>query len=341
MFVRFRTTPRRLQVSILEAHRAGTKVTNEHVASLGSIAVPMSVGGRQAFWADLWERLARLSNRIGPDDQAKIRNAVHARIPMVLPEEANADEAAYWATYSAMSAQKAVEKRHDATSAIEEAEYFESVAATFAENRAAALQGDHAGRMLVGKMYFGATLGEFAEACRTTPADGTPIVMANGEIGTYRTIKRPNRNDRRRRRNGLRFTPQAVKGCKPSSGGNHWRVATPEEIEAAKAKIGPEDRAARSTNCTDLDGAAFDAVFGAVAPKEDQQRHRSECEVALVRRAADLHPDWRNIDDNHVEYTCEGEADLDALLGWLRTNHPWVVCEVEAEVAGEMAVPPF
>ena len=42
---------------------------------------------------------------------------MHARIPMVLPEEANADEAAYWATYSAMSAQTAVEKRHDATSA--------------------------------------------------------------------------------------------------------------------------------------------------------------------------------------------------------------------------------
>jgi hypothetical protein len=40
MFVRFRTTPCRLQVSILEARRSARKVTNEHIASLGSVAVP-------------------------------------------------------------------------------------------------------------------------------------------------------------------------------------------------------------------------------------------------------------------------------------------------------------
>jgi hypothetical protein len=55
MFVRFRKTANRLQVSILEAHRAGGRVTNEHIASLGSIDLSMSVGSRQAFWANLWD----------------------------------------------------------------------------------------------------------------------------------------------------------------------------------------------------------------------------------------------------------------------------------------------
>jgi hypothetical protein len=86
MFVRFRKTPRRLQVSILEkTSRKAGKVASEHVASLGSVTLPMTVRGRQAFWAYLWDRLATLSNRVGAEDQARIRNAVHARIPMVLP----------------------------------------------------------------------------------------------------------------------------------------------------------------------------------------------------------------------------------------------------------------
>jgi hypothetical protein len=90
MFVRFRKTPRRLQVSILETSRKAGKVASEHVASLGSVTLPMTVRGRQAFWAYLWDRLATLSNRVGAEDQARIRNAVHARIPMVLPDEAAA-----------------------------------------------------------------------------------------------------------------------------------------------------------------------------------------------------------------------------------------------------------
>jgi hypothetical protein len=57
--------------------------------------------------------------------------------------------------------------------------------------------------------------------------------MANGEIGTYHTVKRPDRNDRRRRRGGFRFTPRAVKGWKPSGAGSSWRVAKPDEIEPA------------------------------------------------------------------------------------------------------------
>jgi hypothetical protein len=88
MFVRFHQT---LQVSILKTRRKAGKVANEHVASLGSIALPMTVRGRQVFWAYLWERLASLSDRLGADDQARIRNAVHRRIPLVHPDEAAAD----------------------------------------------------------------------------------------------------------------------------------------------------------------------------------------------------------------------------------------------------------
>jgi hypothetical protein len=60
MFVRFRQTPRRLQASIVETRRKAGKV-----ASLGTIGLPMTVRGRQAFWAYLWDRLATLSNRVG------------------------------------------------------------------------------------------------------------------------------------------------------------------------------------------------------------------------------------------------------------------------------------
>jgi hypothetical protein len=105
MFVRFRQSHHRLQVSVLGTRRVAGKVTSEHVGSLGSVAVPTTVAGRLAFWENLWERLTALSNRISADDQTKIRNAVHARIQMVLPDEANADEAAYWEKYSAVFAE--------------------------------------------------------------------------------------------------------------------------------------------------------------------------------------------------------------------------------------------
>jgi hypothetical protein len=219
MFVRFRKTPRRLQVSILEAHRAGGKVASEHIASLGSIAVPMSVGGRQLFWANLWDRLTNLSNRIGADDQAKIRNAVHARIPIVMPDEANADEAKYWETYSATFAEDGAKGREDAACAIAEAERDEGIAAVFAENRAAALKGERpmergvVGALLVAKIGY-----------RPPPPDGTPIIMANGEPGIYRAAKRPDRQDRRRRRGGVRFTPKPVEGWDQSASPGFWQV---------------------------------------------------------------------------------------------------------------------
>jgi len=62
MFVRFRQNTYRLQVSLVKTRRADGKVRHEHIASLGSIVMPMTVAGRIAFWRSLHERLARLSN---------------------------------------------------------------------------------------------------------------------------------------------------------------------------------------------------------------------------------------------------------------------------------------
>jgi hypothetical protein len=90
MFARFRQTPNRLQVSIVEPRRLAGKVRGEHVASLGSIETPLSVAGRIAFWQRVNDRLAKLSNRIDPEMQGKIRGDLHARIPMVTIDEQRA-----------------------------------------------------------------------------------------------------------------------------------------------------------------------------------------------------------------------------------------------------------
>jgi hypothetical protein len=90
MFVRFRQTRSRLQLSLIETRRFHGKVRHEHVASLGSITSPPSVADRIEFWARLFERLGKLSNRIGPEGQHKIFDAIHARVPMVTAEERQA-----------------------------------------------------------------------------------------------------------------------------------------------------------------------------------------------------------------------------------------------------------
>jgi len=46
MFARFRPSPYRLQVSIVETRRVGGKVRHQHIASLGSIETPLTVANR-------------------------------------------------------------------------------------------------------------------------------------------------------------------------------------------------------------------------------------------------------------------------------------------------------
>jgi len=90
MFVRFRQTDRRLQISLVETRRIDGKVRHGHIASFGSVEWPPSVDARIAFWQRLHERLARLSNRVDAAAQAKILGDVHARIPMVTLDEQRA-----------------------------------------------------------------------------------------------------------------------------------------------------------------------------------------------------------------------------------------------------------
>jgi hypothetical protein len=90
MFVRFRQQGNRLQASLMQNRRVSGKMQSEHIASLGSVDAAVSVRERLAFWAKLPERLARLGNRVGPDDQAKVYAALHTRIPMVTPDEQRA-----------------------------------------------------------------------------------------------------------------------------------------------------------------------------------------------------------------------------------------------------------
>jgi hypothetical protein len=103
MFVRFRKQGHRLGVSLMQTRRVGVRVQSEHVAALGSVDDPPSVRERFAFWAALPERLARLGNRLAASEHAKIIGALHARIPMVTPDDQRAiqeenakDEERFW-----------------------------------------------------------------------------------------------------------------------------------------------------------------------------------------------------------------------------------------------------
>lgn len=90
MFVRFRKTPKHLQVSVVETHRAAGKVAHDHIGALGSIRVPSSVNDRISFWAKLPSRLAALGNRIDGAAHGTILHAVYAKIPRPTVDELQA-----------------------------------------------------------------------------------------------------------------------------------------------------------------------------------------------------------------------------------------------------------
>jgi hypothetical protein len=87
MFVRFRESTHRIQVSLIETRRFGGKVHHEHIASLGSIAKKPSIADRIVFWQRLFDRLERLANRVDAEKQTKILGEVHAKVPMVVADE--------------------------------------------------------------------------------------------------------------------------------------------------------------------------------------------------------------------------------------------------------------
>jgi hypothetical protein len=90
MLVHFRETPYGLAMSLVESRRENGKVRHEHLASLGSIETPPSVAARIEFWRRLHERLDQLSNRLDAETRGKVMDAVHARVPMVTPDEQRA-----------------------------------------------------------------------------------------------------------------------------------------------------------------------------------------------------------------------------------------------------------
>lgn len=87
MFVRFRNTKTRLQLSLVASRRADGRVCHEHVASFGSIAFPFTAFDRLEFWQQLHARLARLNNRIDAETFGMVLTKVHDRVPMVTQDE--------------------------------------------------------------------------------------------------------------------------------------------------------------------------------------------------------------------------------------------------------------
>jgi hypothetical protein len=87
MFVRFRAVRHRLVVNLVAARPADGKIVSEHIARLGSAALPEPISAveRILFWHDLKDRwrdlIDRLGNRVTADDRKKVLAAVHARIP--------------------------------------------------------------------------------------------------------------------------------------------------------------------------------------------------------------------------------------------------------------------
>ena len=57
---------------------------------LGTVDAPPSVPERFVFWRCLRERMAKLGNRIDAATQAKLLADIHARIPMVTPDDLQA-----------------------------------------------------------------------------------------------------------------------------------------------------------------------------------------------------------------------------------------------------------
>jgi hypothetical protein len=115
--------PYRLLVSLIKNRRVDGKVQQEHVADLGAIDGHMlseffgriapeqinvitdgkledwsrfSIERRRHFWDELEARLARLSNRLGADETAKVREAIHARIPKPTRGELGLVESFEW-----------------------------------------------------------------------------------------------------------------------------------------------------------------------------------------------------------------------------------------------------
>src|SRR4051794_40517820 len=100
MFIRFRTSHRRLKVYVVENARRDGKVVQETVAYLGSVDTRallangderrelLSVRERITIWEVANSKLKNLINRLGGEAEVKrLRMAVHARVPWPMEAE--------------------------------------------------------------------------------------------------------------------------------------------------------------------------------------------------------------------------------------------------------------
>ena len=82
MFIRFRPTETRLQVSVIETSRHNGKVRQHHVAGLGSLPRQPLLGDRVAFWEYVDQQMHALSKRIDATTREKLRGEIEARAPL-------------------------------------------------------------------------------------------------------------------------------------------------------------------------------------------------------------------------------------------------------------------
>jgi len=80
MFIRFRETKTRLQLSVIETSRYDGKVRQHRVASLGSLPRQPLPSDRVAFWKHIDARLDQL--RLDATLKAKLRGEIEARVPL-------------------------------------------------------------------------------------------------------------------------------------------------------------------------------------------------------------------------------------------------------------------
>ena len=76
----------RLKAVLVEAVRVDGKPRQQHVAFLGSTSI--DGGDRRRFWGDVTARLARLSNRVPPQDRKRIVAAIAERLGEQPPTKA-------------------------------------------------------------------------------------------------------------------------------------------------------------------------------------------------------------------------------------------------------------
>jgi hypothetical protein len=179
MFVRFRQTVRRLQVSLVETRRADGRVRHEHIAGLGSIAVPPTGADRIQFWSGCTRRVCQIA--LGPPSTA--RSWPRSRIPMPTLDErrtlqiegAEADER-FWSglkeaqeEQSAGNQALAAKAEHNAKRAHEEAEKAAANAQTARDRIARQKRGEDvavgAGTQLSRKQMIALTGGPAAVRC--------------------------------------------------------------------------------------------------------------------------------------------------------------------------------